>query len=135
MSGLNHYTNKIGFFAGLAAEDLLNKNILCELISDGIHVNEQLIKIAYNLKGSDKITLITDSINAKGQKNGNYKLGTLEIVKRDFSATLKNNDKILAGSVATFIHCFKTFKRITGANYIEMAKISSLNIAKQLNNS
>lgn len=71
-------------------------------------------------------------MNAKGLKDGNYKLGPLDVYKKGMSVKLKSNNAI-AGSVATFDHCFRYFKKITNANYIQMAKIASLNVAKQLN--
>ncbi len=131
MSKVSHYTEGNGKPAGLAAAALANEDVLCEIISDGIHVNDTALKLAYKAKGQNGLCLITDSMSAKGLPDGKYKLGPMNVFKKGMSVKLIGENSI-AGSAATFDHCFRHFKNLTKADYITMAKISSENIAKQL---
>lgn len=125
MSGVNQH------HPGLATAGLINNQVLCELISDGIHVKPDVIKLIYELKKDDGICLITDATKPKGLADGNYNLGPLETVKKGMKVIIKNTNN-LAGSVATYDHCVRFFKKTTKINDIGLAKITSYNIAKQL---
>lgn len=125
MSGLSHSN------PGVAAAALNDKRVLCELICDGFHVNPHLIKIAYLCKKAEGIILITDAMSAKGKSDGFYKLGELDVEKKEGTCVLKGT-KTLAGSVATFSCCFKNFHDWIQPNDQELALISSYNVAKQL---
>lgn len=131
MSELEHYTKNNGSVAGLANAALYNDDVLCELISDGIHVNDPTLKLTYKIKGNKGITLITDSLNSKGLRNGEYKSGTLDVVKNGMEIKVKGTNMI-AGSAATYDHCYRYFKKTVNASYLAMAKMTSENIAKQL---
>ncbi len=131
MNPITHYTIPNGPPSGLPLALLLNDNTLCELISDGIHVNPTLIELILKTKGIDKICLITDSISAKGMGDGNYKLGSLDVVKTNQTVKLASNGA-LAGSAATFDHCMRTFKEINNLNYLDLSKVTSINVAKNL---
>ncbi len=131
MSTVSHFTKGNGQIAGLATGAMIDDSVLCELISDGIHINKETVQLVYKVKGPDGICLITDAMQAKGLKDGEYKLGPLTITKLGQSAKLKGTN-ILAGSVATYDHCFRTFKSFTGASLLAMTKVCSVNIAKQL---
>ncbi len=132
MSQISHYTKGNGIPAGLVSAALYNNDVLCELITDGIHLNDDTIKLTYKIKGASGICLVTDAMSAKGLKDGNYKLGPLDVYKKGMAVKLVSNNAI-AGSAATFDHCFRYFKNLTNVDYLTMAKISSENIAKQLN--
>lgn len=125
MSGINQHN------PGLATAALINNQVLCELISDGIHVKSDVIKLIYELKKDDGICLITDATKPKGLADGNYHLGPLETIKKGMKVVIKNTNN-LAGSVATYDHCVRFFKKTTKISDIGLAKVTSYNIAKQL---
>ncbi|WP_342252637.1 N-acetylglucosamine-6-phosphate deacetylase [Spiroplasma endosymbiont of Amphibalanus improvisus] len=117
---------------GVATQSLIDDRVVCELISDGIHVKEEVIKLIYRSKGFQKIIIVTDAMNAKGMPDGDYKLGPLDVEKHGQKVTLKGTD-ILAGSGATYDHCFRTMKKINDLDYSQMIYMSSINVSKQLN--
>ena len=125
MSGLLHSN------PGVAAAALNDKRVLCELICDGFHVNEHLIKIAYSCKKAEGIVLITDAMSAKGEPDGFYKLGELDVEKKEGKCVLKDTNT-LAGSVVSFSSCFKNFHDWIQPSDQELALVSSYNVAKQL---
>ena len=49
--------------------------ITAELITDGIHSHPLAVKLAYLAKGSQNLIMITDSMRAKGLKDGEYEFG------------------------------------------------------------
>lgn len=77
---------------GAAAE---NKNCVAELICDGIHVHESMVRAAFKLFPG-KIALISDSMRATGMKNGTYDLGGQQVTVNGRLATLA--DGTIAGS-------------------------------------
>lgn len=125
MSGVNQH------HPGLATAALINNQVLCELISDGVHVKSEVIKLIYDLKKDDGICLITDATKPKGLPDGNYHLGPLETVKKGMRVVIKNTNN-LAGSVATYDHCVRFFKKTTKISDIGLSKVTAYNIAKQI---
>lgn len=87
---------------GAAAED---ERCMAELICDGIHVHESMVRAAFKLF-PDRIVLISDSIRATGMKDGNYELGGQEVFVSGKLATLK--DGTIAGSVTNLFDCMRT---------------------------
>ncbi len=101
-----------------------------ELICDGFHINEDVIKMVYKLKGEDYITLITDSMKATNMPNGEYELGGLKVVKDDNTVQLLSGS--LAGSVLTMDRAIRNMKKFTKCSFNSLAKMSSYNQAKLL---
>lgn len=116
---------------GIAFSGLYNKNTICELIVDNIHVDKDLVKLTIEIKGAKNICLITDSISAKGLQDGIYKLGELEVSKVGNKCVLANTN-ILAGSVLRYIDAFKNIRKIGSLTDIELLYMSSKNVAIQL---
>lgn len=66
-----------------------------ELICDGLHIHQSVIRATYKLFG-DKLDLISDSLRCAGMPDGNYELGGQPIVVTGGKATLL--DGTIAGS-------------------------------------
>ncbi|NLX69735.1 MAG: N-acetylglucosamine-6-phosphate deacetylase [Clostridiales bacterium] len=71
-----------------------------ELIADFVHVHPVALKIAVGVKGFSKVALITDSLAATGMDDGEYFLGSEEVVVVQGVARLKRGGN-LAGSTLT----------------------------------
>lgn len=137
--GLNHvthlYNGMSGFnhrFPGCVPTILDTKDMPAELICDGVHVDLDIIKLTYKIKGADSIIMVSDAISAKGCPDGEYHLGPLAIVKQGQVATLKDNPKAISGSVATMIAGFKNLLQVTDNNWQDCVKMAAYNPAKQL---
>lgn len=122
-------------YAGVVESAFLLDDMTVELIADGVHVPESLIRLAYKIKGSDRICLVTDSINAAGMKDGEYYLGTKEngikILVEDYVAKLPDRSAF-AGSIATTDRLVRTISKIEGIPLYEAVKMISLTPAKLL---
>ncbi|QBQ07671.1 N-acetylglucosamine-6-phosphate deacetylase [Spiroplasma gladiatoris] len=127
MSGVNQQE------PGLATAGLYFDDILCEVITDSIHIQPDTLRLIYKIKGHKGICIITDAMNAKGLDDGEYKLGNLEVIKEGMKVYLKEG-KALAGAGATYDHNIRVMlKEIPNLTLNELIYMTSINIAKQLN--
>lgn len=101
-AGANHVThlfnamNPLGHRApGLIAAAAEDENCIAELICDGIHVHESMVRAAFKLFPG-RIALISDSMRATGLEDGTYDLGGQQVHVRGKLATL--SDGTIAGS-------------------------------------
>ncbi len=136
---LNHITHLFNGMSkmdnhrpGLAAAGLYDDACFVEIISDGIHIKPNLIKLIYKIKQAEKIILITDATMVKGAPPGVYQLGNLPVINKKDHVVLANNPKMLAGSALAFDHGYRLFKKYTQASDQAMALCSAGNAAKQL---
>ncbi|MBR2835347.1 MAG: N-acetylglucosamine-6-phosphate deacetylase [Coriobacteriales bacterium] len=111
--GANHMTHLFNAMPGLHHRDpgpiaaaAENPAVMAELICDGVHVHEAMVKLAFKLFGSNRIILISDTMRACGLNDGTYDLGGQEVHVKGSQATLK--DGTLAGSVTNLMHCLQT---------------------------
>lgn len=88
--------------SGLIGAALEDKEGMVELICDGIHVHESMIRAAFQLF-HDRVILISDSMRATGMKNGIYDLGGQFVMVEGKKATLQ--DGTIAGSVTNLYEC------------------------------
>lgn len=124
MSGLHHRE------IGVVGAGLINEKLLCEVIADGIHLSEDMLKLMLKVIGSDRLILITDSMRAKGLPNGTYTLADQQVEVVGNKATLSNGT--LAGSVLKMNDGLKKMKDIGNNSLLDMMNMSSVNAAKQL---
>lgn len=113
---------------GVVTSGLTNKSTNVELIVDGIHVHPDAIKMIYNVKGFENITLITDSMSAKSMPDGNYELGGQKVIKKAMEARLENG--VLAGSVLEMNIAIKNMIEFSGCSHEEAFIMASYNPAK-----
>jgi N-acetylglucosamine-6-phosphate deacetylase len=77
----------------------LDAGVYIELINDGVHVHESLIRLAATASPT-RLSLITDAISATGVGDGHYQLGDQSVVVENGLARLDAGDR-LAGSTLT----------------------------------
>ncbi|MBE5909926.1 N-acetylglucosamine-6-phosphate deacetylase [Pseudobutyrivibrio sp.] len=111
-AGANHVTHLFNAMPPLnhrepgvigAAAD--SENVFVELICDGIHIHPSAIRLAFKVFGSDRVVLISDSMEATGMVDGEYELGGQKVFKKGNHATLA--DGTLAGSATNLFDCMK----------------------------
>lgn len=114
---------------GVAGFGLLEENVYTEMIVDGFHIGPDMVKLAYKAKGPEKILLITDSMRAKGEPEGESELGGQRVIVEDKQARLESGS--LAGSVLTFNDAFKNMIEFSGCSMEEAVQMSSGNQARE----
>lgn len=80
--------------------------VLVELICDGVHIHESVVRAVFRLFGPERVILISDSIRGAGMPDGQYTLGGQDVTVRGPRATLA--DGTIAGSVTDLMKCLKT---------------------------
>jgi len=78
---------------------LYKSKIPLEIIVDGHHVSRADLETIFEV-APDRIVLVTDAMAASGQPDGNYRIGSLDVVVADGIARLVSNGA-LAGSTLT----------------------------------
>ena len=78
-------------------------DVFVELICDGVHISPTTIRAAFKLFGEDRVVLISDSMEAAGMPDGEYRLGEQAVYVSGSKALLDNG--ALAGSVTPLYKC------------------------------
>lgn len=124
MSGLHH--RKPGMVGAAMSTDAIS-----ELICDGHHVNPNSANILMNIKGRDKIALITDCMSAGGMEDGDYMLGDFPVTVKEGTARLKDGGS-LAGSILKLKDGVKNVVDWEIADIFEAIQMASLIPAKSV---
>lgn len=124
MSGLHHRE------PGVVGAALLHDELMVEIISDGIHVRPEALRLAYRQKTAEKLVLITDAMRAKCLKSGSYDLGGQQVTVGEGKAVLE--DGTLAGSILKMGKAFQNIMAFTDCTIEEAIQMSSVNPAKEL---
>lgn len=81
------------------------EKVFVELITDGVHCADSVVRTSFKIFGDDRIVFISDSMEACGMPNGEYELGGQKVYVNGNRATLK--DGTIAGSVTNLMDCMK----------------------------
>ncbi len=92
---------------------VLERDVVCEAICDGRHLHPGTVRMLLACKGWDKVAAITDSIQAAGLPDGQYKLGVNDVVVREGDAVLADTG-VRAGSTLTTGQALRNLVRFTG---------------------
>ena len=115
--------------AGCIEAGLVDDRYTCEVISDGCHLPEGLLKLIYKCKGADKICLVTDAMRGAGLHDGEETmLGRMSdgvpCIIEGGVAKLPDRQSF-AGSVATADRLFRTMHTLSGADIVNVSKMLS----------
>jgi len=129
-----HHLRPTMVTGGLLADD-----VYLEIITDGVHLSDPMIRLIAKAKGPDRLMLITDAMCAAGEPDGLYSLGGLRVRVEKGRATLadvpydpKAVVSNVAGSVALFPRCFRRFVAATGWPLEEAVKAAGYNQLRSL---
>lgn len=106
----------------------LSSDAYTEIICDGHHVNPDIINLTYKVKDSDKLVLITDSMEATGMPNGKYSIGGIDVFMKDKIVTTENGT--LAGSTLNMLDAVKNLMKFANVSLADAIICGSLTPAK-----
>lgn len=101
MTGMSHRE------PGVVGAVFDSKHVTAELICDGIHIHPSAVRATFEMMGSDRVILISDSTRSTGMPDGEYELGGLPTVKKGREIRLVEGGAI-AGSVTDLMDCLRT---------------------------
>ncbi|HMH45602.1 MAG TPA: N-acetylglucosamine-6-phosphate deacetylase [Pyrinomonadaceae bacterium] len=108
---------------------LMNDQVTCDLIADGIHLDQSILKLILRNKTSKRVSLISDAIAATGLGDGEYQIwGETIVVKNNRT---RNSHGSIAGSVITIIDALRMMLSL-GSSESEVAQMAALNPARLL---
>jgi N-acetylglucosamine-6-phosphate deacetylase len=115
---------------GVVGAGLVDDALRIELIADGVHLSEDMLRLVFKCVPIDRILLITDSVAASWRGDGGMKLGGLDAEIREGIVRLKTGE--LAGSALRFNDGLRKAMKVTGRPLEEIVAATSLNQAKSL---
>lgn len=122
-------------YAGVIEAGYFLDGMSLEIICDGIHVPESLLKLIYKIKGADSLILVTDSMRAAGMPEGISILGGLdggqEVLVEDGVAKLLDKTAF-AGSVATADRLVRTANQLGEIPLVECVRMITENPARMM---
>ena len=121
MSPLNHRE------PGVVGSALTNDKVDCELICDFFHVHPAVCKMVYDLKGVDKVIMITDSVVGAGLPDGTFRNGT--VIVKDQKTYL--TDGTIAGGTSCLIDGIRNMVSV-GVPLEDAVKMATINPAKSV---
>jgi N-acetylglucosamine-6-phosphate deacetylase len=120
---------------GVMEATLYFDELTTEVIADGKHLQGELLKLAYKVKGPDRLALVTDCMRALDMPDGEYLFGPLdggERVRRVDGVGITLDGTALASGVTGLDHAVRTFHRLTAAPLPEVVRMASLTPARVL---
>lgn len=110
-----------------------------ELIADGNHISDTMIRMTFNAYDDNKIILISDSMRGTGLKDGKYTLGGQAVLvesreNQEFQRVTRSarlSDGTLAGSVTNLHDCLINVIN-AGVAFDRAIKAATINPARRL---
>lgn len=94
-----------------------------ELITDGVHVHPEVVRMVFDLVGAEQIALVSDATPATGLGDGDYQLGGLSVRVSDGTARLLlaggdwgSVTGSIAGSTSTLASCVEWASAVAGVS-------------------
>lgn len=120
-------------YSGVIESAFLLDEMTVEIIADGCHLPQSLLKLIYKIKGPDHIALVTDSMRGAGRPDGESILGSLKngmkVIIEDGVAKLPDRTAF-AGSVATADRLVRTMVRLAGVPVAEAVRMMTYTPAR-----
>ncbi len=135
-SGMSTVFRREGFrIAGVVEAAYYLDDMNVEIIADGCHLPDSLLKLIVKSKGTDRVALITDSMRAAGQTSGESYLGSKEepmpVVIEKGVAMLLTHDAF-GGSIATSDRLIRTMVS-AGVSLSDAVKMATVSPLKMMN--
>jgi N-acetylglucosamine-6-phosphate deacetylase len=129
-----HLFNAMGPFhhrdPGPAGAALADDTVTCELINDGVHVHDDVVRVAVTAAGPDRVALITDATPAAGMSHGEYRLGPVPVFAD--GDTVRLADGTLAGSTLTMDKALRHAVHHVGLSLVDAAIAAATTPARLL---
>jgi N-acetylglucosamine-6-phosphate deacetylase len=115
--------------AGVMEATLYFNELTTEVIADGGHLSPELLRLAYKIKGPDRLALVTDSMRAVDGPDGDYwfgPTGTGELIRRQGNVGVTLDGTALASGVMGMDHAVRTMLAATGAPIHDIFRMATL---------
>lgn len=132
-SGITHLYNAMSQHLhrapGIVTGAVLS-NLMCELIVDGFHIHEDIVRATYQMIGRDRIVLISDANPCKGLPDGDYEFSGKHVHISDSKAVVIETGRI-AGSTLRMQDACKNMMKYCGCSIMDVVQMAAVNPATQ----
>lgn len=118
-----------GFAPGVLETVLLDDRLTTEVIPDGYHLHEGLIRLAVKCKGPNRVCAVSDAMMGAGLPDGEYMIGDQACLVEHSLAIIKDRPQIIASSVTPMIGMFRNLAGKFGIGVHQAWAMCSLNPA------
>lgn len=120
---------------GVLEAALAYPELTTEVIADGYHLADSLLRAAFRIKGADHLALVTDAMRAVDCLDGEYWFGPVkdgELIRRNGNVGTTMDGLGLASGVMGMDHLVQTMVNATGADLPEVIRMATLTPARIL---
>jgi N-acetylglucosamine-6-phosphate deacetylase len=121
--------------AGVMEATLYFDELTTEVIADGKHLSPELLRLAYKVKGPDRLALVTDAMRAVDMPDGEYWFGAEgsgERVRKLDGVGVTLDGAALASGATGMDQAVRTMHRTAGVPLPEAVRMASLTPARIL---
>jgi N-acetylglucosamine-6-phosphate deacetylase len=112
---------------------LVEEGLTSEIIADGYHLPSSLIKMAYRMKGVEKLSLVSDAMRASGMGPGEYQVGGLTaLVEEGGGVAILPDRTAFAGSISTVLQCLQHVVLVVGLSLGDALQMATLTPARTI---
>ncbi len=108
---------------------LVRDDVTCDVIADGVHSDQLILKLILRCKTAERIALISDSIAPTGLGDGEYHIWDEKIAV--VNGRTQNERGAIAGSVVTMLDCVRMMLSL-GASAHDVARMAASTPARLL---
>ena len=115
---------------GVVGAALADRRVYAGFIADGLHVHETAGRLAFQLKGPERLTLVSDAMPPAAGGPDSYALHGRKVTRRGMSLTL--DDGTLAGAVITLHDAVRFAAQRLGASLEDALRMATSTPARLL---
>jgi len=113
-------------YSGMLEAALVEDGLTAEMIADGYHLPSSLMKIAYRMKGPDKLALVSDAMRAAGLGPGVYDLAGIKALVEEGSGVAVTMDRTaFAGSISSVAQCVQHVVQVVGIPLVDALRMAT----------
>ncbi len=109
----------------------LDSDATCELICDGEHICETVLRNSFKILGENRACVISDSMRAAGLGNGEFELGGQQVFVREGDGVARLADGNIAASITNLYREFKNLLAF-GIDFKTALKSCTINPARAI---
>ena len=122
-SATSTVTRRLGFRSlGVIESAFLRDDMYVEIIADGKHLPRELVQMIIKIKGTDKVALVTDSLEIAGTDIVEGEMAGVQFIVEDGVCKLRDRSAF-AGSVATADRLIRFIHKECGFDICEAVKM------------
>jgi N-acetylglucosamine-6-phosphate deacetylase len=112
--------------SGMIEAALLEDGLTGEMIADGYHLPSSLMKMAYCLKGPEKLCLVSDAMAGSGGPPGIYEIaGVRGLVEPGSGVAITEDRTAFAGSISTMLQCLQQIVHVVGLSLLDGLRMAT----------